>query len=187
MFNLIPQIILFLAVGVIVVLIAKNISKVKRFPDEKEEIPEQLRIPRESKFLKKIPVEKINDEFNRLLEKFIRKVRIVMMRTDTRLQKRLESLKDSAKPKTIFKVEERVEESVPDAIIETEMLIEEESSQGEINAIGIGQLESIDEVNDSKEVEESVISPIIEEEAGVKLTNKEVSSPKRRKKKGGAI
>lgn len=184
MFNLIPQIILFLAVGAIVALIAKNISKVKKFSNQTEEIPAALKTPSESKFLKKIPLEKMNDEFNRLLEKFIRKMRIVMMRADTRLQRRLESLKDSNKPRTIFRVEEKIEENAPDVIAETEILIERGDSEGDINAIEVSALEVINESNNLEKVDELAALSIGEAETDIKESaNKGKDSSKRRKKK----
>lgn len=184
MFNLIPQIILFLAVGAIVALIAKNISKVKKFSNQTEEIPAALKTPSESKFLKKIPLEKMNDEFNRLLEKLIRKMRIVMMRADTRLQRRLEALKDSNKPRTIFKVEEKIEENTPDVIAETEILIEKGGSEDDIGAIEVSELEVINESNNLEKADELAALSIGEGEIDIKeSTNKEKASSKRRKKK----
>lgn len=177
MFNLIPQIILFLAVGAIIALIAKNISKVKRFSNQTEEIPAALKIPKESQFLKKIPLEKLNDKFNGLMEKFIRKVRIVMMRTDTRLQRRLESLKDSNKPKTLFKMEEKIEENIPDVIIETETLIAEGGLEEDLSVIGASESEVVDESANLEKIDELVIAPRNETEADIK------PSKKRRKKK----
>jgi vacuolar-type H+-ATPase subunit I/STV1 len=177
MFNLIPQIILFLAVGAIVALIAKNISKVKKFSNQTEEIPAALKIPRENKFFKKIPLEKLNDEFNRLLEKFIRKVRIIMMRTDTRLQRRLESLKDSNKPKTLFKVEEKNEENISEVITETEVLITGEGLEEDLSVIKGDKYEVINENANLEKIDELVIVSNSESEADIKPVKK------RRKKK----
>lgn len=184
MFNLIPQIILFLAVGAIVALIAKNISKVKKFSNQTEEIPAALKTPSESKFLKKIPLEKLNDEFNRLLEKFIRKMRIVMMRADTRLQRRLEALKDSNKPRTIFRVEKKIEENTPDVIAETELLIKKGDLEEDISAIEVSELEVINESNNLEKADELAALSISEAEIDVKESaNKEKVSSRRRKKK----
>ncbi|MDP2856036.1 MAG: hypothetical protein Q8N90_02845 [bacterium] len=183
MFNLIPQIILFLAVGAIVVLIAKNVSKVKKFSDQTEEIPAALKTPSESKFLKKIPLEKMNDEFNRLLEKLIRKMRIVMMRADTRLQRRLESLKDSNKPRTIFKVEEKIEESTSDVIAETEVLIGRGDSEEDISAIEVSELEAINESNNLEKADELAALSIGEAEIDIKESSNQEKAPSKRRKK----
>lgn len=184
MFNLIPQIILFLAVGAIVALIAKNISKVKKFSDQTEEIPAVLKTPSESKFLKKIPLEKMNDEFNRLLEKFIRKIRIIMMRVDTRLQRRLEALKDSNKTRTIFKVEKKIEENAPDVIAEAELLIKKGDLEEDISAIRVSELDVVDEGNNFEKADELAALSISEAEIDVKESaNKEKVSSRRRKKK----
>ncbi|HRY77002.1 MAG TPA: hypothetical protein P5524_02480 [Candidatus Paceibacterota bacterium] len=177
MFNLLPQIILFVAVGAIVALIAKSVPKVKKFSKPAEEIPVALKMPSENKFLKKIPLEKLNDEFNRLLEKSLRKMRILMMRADTSLQRRLESLKDSNRPKTIFKMEEKDEENIPDVIAEAEVLIEREGAKDDASVIEIGELDVVNEINNLEKAEEVVIAPIIEKEAEIKL------SKKRRKKR----
>lgn len=177
MFNLIPQIILFLAVGVIVALIAKNISKVKKFSNQTEEIPAALKIPRENEFLKKIPLEKLNDKFNRLLEKFIRKVRIIMMRTDTRLQRRLESLKDSNKPKTLFKVEEKIEENVPGIIAETEVLIVDGELEEDLSVIKADEFEVVNGNANLEKIDKLVIASNSATEADIKPVKK------RRKKK----
>ena len=184
MFNLIPQIILFLAVGAIVTLIAKNISKVKKFSNQAEEIPAVLKTPSESKFLKKIPLEKMNDEFNRLLEKFIRKMRIVMMRADTRLQRRLEALKDSNRPRTIFKVEKKIEENTPDVIAEAELLIKKGDLEEDISAIRVSELEVINESNNLEKADELTILLSDKAEIDVKESaDKEKVSSRRRKKK----
>lgn len=124
MFDLIPQIILFLTLGIIVGLIAKNIPKVKKFPQRQEPI-EPLLLPSESKFFKKIPLEQLNAKFNQLLEKLLRKMRITIMRTDAYLQRRLESLKDYSKPRTIFKLEEKIVETVEPAELTSDEVSEE--------------------------------------------------------------
>lgn len=177
MFNLLPQIILFVAVGAIVALIAKNVPKVKKFSKPTEEIPAVLKMPSESKFLKKIPLEKLNDKSNRLLEKSLRKMRILLMRADTSLQRRLESLKDSNKPKTIFKVEEKSEENVPEVITEAEVLIEREGVKDDISALEIDELEIVAEIKDLEKAEGEAMAPNGEIEADIK------PSKKRRKKK----
>lgn len=159
-------------------MIAKSVPKIKKFSRAAEEIPAALKMPSENKFLKKIPLEKLNDEFNRLLEKSLRKMRILMMRADTSLQRRLESLKDSSRPKTIFKVEEKDEENIPDVIAEAEVLIEGEGAKDDIGIIEIGELDVVNEINDNLEkAEEVVIAPITEKGVEIK------PSKRRRKKK----
>lgn len=164
-------------------MIAKNVSKVKKFSDQTEEIPAALKTPSESKFLKKIPLEKMNDEFNRLLEKLIRKMRIVMMRADTRLQRRLESLKDSNKPRTIFKVEEKIEESTSDVIAETEVLIGRGDSEEDISAIEVSELEAINESNNLEKADELAALSIGEAEIDIKESSNQEKAPSKRRKK----
>jgi hypothetical protein len=167
MFDLIPQIILFLTLGIIVGLIAKNISKVKKFPQH-EEIPGPLLAPSENKFFKKIPLEQLNTKFNQLLEKLLRKMRITTMRTDAYLQRRLESLKDYSKPRTIFKVEEKIAETLePSELISGEEVSEE-------------NMEGIEEK--SKSIDKTL--PVTEEWAvSETVIVEEVEPPKHQKRK----
>lgn len=108
MFNLIPQIILFLALGIIVALIIKNIPKVKDLDEEeKHEFKEDF-FEKQHKLFNKIPVEKINDVTNNVIEKILRRMRIVIIKLDSLIQRNLNSIKDSSKPKNIFKVDDDV-------------------------------------------------------------------------------
>ena len=99
MFYYIPQIILFLCLGLIVFVVARNISGEEKSKEEK-------------KVFKNVSVEKVDAKFNNLLEKILRKIRIAVMKFDGLLQKAVESVKESGKPKSIFKVEE-VEKTTP--------------------------------------------------------------------------
>jgi len=176
MFELIPQIILFLTLGIIIGLIAKNLPRIKETSDQEEEISAISSKPKK-KLLSQIPLEKINDEFNQILEKFLRKARIQVMRFDSYLQRRLESLKTQNKPKSIFKVEEKLEEVELMPLAETEEKIEiiEEEIQSLAEKSGSGKEKPVNEKIDDQ-LENQLL-----EEISVDLDIKKKKSGKRRK------
>jgi len=185
MFDLIPQIILFLALGIIVGLIAKNIPKVKKFPQH-EEIPGPLLAPSENKFFKKIPLEQLNTKFNQLLEKLLRKMRITMMRTDAYLQRRLESLKDYSKPRTLFKAEEKTAENLESSeSISEEEVSEENMEEIEEKSKSINGLDSsAQKSGDDFMMPEDKILPVSEEwVVSETVIVEEVEPPKHQKRK----
>ena len=108
MYSLIPQILLLVGFGLILWLVIKNLPKIKDEDIKKSVEPLESKI-RIDKLGRKIPIEKIDAKVNSFLEKFLRRSRIILMKIDTWLQRHLETLKSHAKPKSIFKAEEKSE------------------------------------------------------------------------------
>lgn len=171
MFDLIPQIILLLAFGVIVFLVAKNIPKAKECDeDEKKCATPSSEEKSGNSLMKKIPIEKIDVSVNKFFEKLIRRSRISIIKLDSFLQRRLESLRDRSKPKSVFRVEEKgVDDLEVDAVIEKVVAeISEEPTEKNIDSGA-----SFEDFSDIKPVENE----------DVHREEKIVKKPRVRKKK----
>ncbi len=154
MYSLIPQILLLVGFGLILWLVIKNLPKIKDEDIEKEIGLSESKI-KIDRLGKKIPIEKIDAKVNSFLEKFLRRSRIILMRIDTYLQKHLEVLKNHAKPKSIFKAEEKgIQEKIELGLKEDLEILEQE--------VNLASEEDIDLIAGVDKVTEDT-PPIIEE------------------------
>ncbi len=111
MFYYIPQAILFLSLVAIIWIVAKNLKKVDAVIDENDGYSLSNKSPNRfgKKIFNNIAIEKFDDKFNRMIEKILRRIRIFIIKIDSFLQKIIESVKKSSKPKSIFKTGESVD------------------------------------------------------------------------------
>lgn len=111
MFYYIPQIILFLSIVVIIWVVAKNLKKVDAVIDANDGYSLSNKSPNRfgKKIFNNIVIEKFDDKFNRMIEKILRRIRILIIKIDSFLQKVIESVKKSSKPKSIFKTGESID------------------------------------------------------------------------------
>jgi len=160
MYSLIPQILLLIGFGLILWLVIKNLPKIK----DEEEINEKKAISQKfeeksQKLSRKIPIEKIDAKVNSFLEKFLRRSRVILMKVDTYLQRHLETLKNHAKPKSIFKAGEN---------LATQVKIEEEDLEIKNleKEIDLELKEGIEEEIDLIAGVDKVTDKLLEEEGG---------------------
>ncbi len=111
MFYYIPQAILFLSLVAIIWIVAKNLKKVDAVIDANDGYSLSNKSPDniKKKIFNNIVIEKFDDKFNRMIEKILRRIRILIIKIDSSLQKVIESVKKSSKPKSIFKTGESVD------------------------------------------------------------------------------
>lgn len=123
MLNFLPQIVFLVVLGIIIFLISRKIPEASSQLEKEEE----NLLPRKS-FLEKLPLEKIDQHLNVILEKFLRRLRIYLMKFDAYCQKRLEVLKsqEKEKEKILFENQEQEEISKED---ESEELKEEREKE----------------------------------------------------------
>ena len=91
MYNFILQTILMLSLGMIVYLFARGVSKISETStgSESDNFLE--------KFIKKLPLEKADAQLSLFLEKYLRKIKIIILRFDNAVTKHLQGLRINIK------------------------------------------------------------------------------------------
>lgn len=97
MYSFVPQITFFLSLAVIIYLFARAMPRVKDYPAH---TAAERSIGRLSRFLKAIPTEKLDQWFGILLEKFLRKTKVVVLKIDNRVTIFLEKIRTIQKRET---------------------------------------------------------------------------------------
>ncbi len=91
-YNLVLQIIVFSSLGLVIYMIARAIPRV----------PEETSSPRRSnwvdRLMAKIPMSRIDDNINSFFAKFLRKLRVVVMKMDNFINDRLGKLNRKVPP-----------------------------------------------------------------------------------------
>ncbi len=94
LYSFILEVIIFLGLGVIIVILARALPRVE---SEVNTNPS-----RENKFLlfcKKIPLDKIDNYLNLALHKSLRKLKIIIMKADNFITKKLKSMRSNSNKK----------------------------------------------------------------------------------------
>lgn len=102
MLDFFPQIIFLVVLGLIIFLISRKI------PQAASQLEEENFFFQKS-FLDKLPLEKIDQSLSIFLEKFLRRLRIFLLKLDAYFQKKIDSLKSQKslnKEKLLLKTEE---------------------------------------------------------------------------------
>lgn len=179
MFAILSQLLFFLGLAIIIFLVARKIPKITAGLDSEGEQPLEVQIENHiGKSFFRIPWDKLDNTFEKLVEKLMRRIHILILKLETLLQKKLESFKNKKKEKSSFIQQ-----------VNGEGLKKEEPEVIDLSNIDLDNLENLtnsenDVVNYNKsesfEVEETING--INEEKIVEENTKKVLNSKRSKK-----
>jgi len=95
LYSFILETVIFVGIGALILILARALPKV-----EDETTAGHLRRGRMNGVFKKIPLDKIDDSLNLVFHKILRKIRIVIMKADNAVTKKLKNVREDANKKS---------------------------------------------------------------------------------------
>ena len=92
LYSFILETVIFAGLGALILILARALPKI-----EDETTAGRTRKGRLARFFKKIPLDKIDDSLNLVFHKALRKIKIVIMKTDNLVTRKLNNVRSSDK------------------------------------------------------------------------------------------